>query len=383
MLKKGLLFGIAFAIAVFMACGGDKTSTVSPTATTTDGVEAASDGSTLKVTAPTPTSPANGVTLDSRATTLVVTNASGTYVTPATLTYRFVVETTSGTAVITSGQVTAGTASTSYAIADKILSFATTYRWRARAEQGSLVGPWSAYFTFTTVAHIDPYDTDGYITANAVWDPLTKGKTIGTAVNMDFTVGTGARTIGNDSYIRYALLQTIETGEFSFYVYNLNPLSAGDKTKLMSMAEGDSDITTNDYRFTIEKRGASYTTPGQMRWRIINGDNEDEDSIHDSASIVPSLAKGVWYYVRTTWGSNSANISIYNADATGTTGTSGSRVVSLSISYPGRQYKPNPHVCFVGAPTGRAGTQDQSVANMTVKGVYIGTIGARPTGDVQ
>src|SRR5690242_11439478 len=29
----------------------------------------------------------------------------------------------------------------------------------------------------------------------------------------------------------------------------------GDKTKMMAMTEGDSDITTNDRRLTIEKRG--------------------------------------------------------------------------------------------------------------------------------
>jgi hypothetical protein len=380
MLKKGLLFGVALIVATLMACGGDKNNTVAPTSTAVDGTEAASDGSTLKVTAPTPTSPTNGVTLDSRATTLIVTNASGTYVTPSNLKYRFVVETAAGATVLTSGQITAGTSSTSYAIADKILSFATTYRWRARAEQGSLVGPWSSYFAFTTVTKIDPYELEGYITANALWDPLTKGKTVGEASNMEFTTGMGARTISNESLIRYTLLQTLTAGEFSFYVYNFNPLSVGDKTKFMSMEEGYSDITTNDYRFTVEKRGATYPTPGQIRIRIINGDSGSPASVHDSSPTVPSLVKNVWYYVRLTWGSNLANLSIYTADATGTTGTSGSRVVNVSVGYPGRQYGPTPHVCYVGAPTGRAGSQDQSVPNMTVKGVYIGTVGARPTG---
>ena len=48
--------------------------------------------------------------------------------------------------------------------------------------------------------------------------------------------------------------------------------SPGDKTKIMSMQEGGGDITTNDYRFTVEKRGRATTTPGAVTFRIINGD---------------------------------------------------------------------------------------------------------------
>ncbi len=39
----------------------------------------------------------------------------------------------------------------------------------------------------------------------------------------------------------------------------------GNKTKVMAMTEGDSDITTNDRRFTIEKRG---NPAGAVAWRV-------------------------------------------------------------------------------------------------------------------
>jgi hypothetical protein len=203
---------------------------------------------------------------------------------------------------------------------------------------------------------------------------LLKGVTVGIPVNMEFTQGVGARTISNESRITYNLLQTLEAGEFSFYAYNLNPLSVGDKTKLMSMQEGSGDITTNDYRFTVEKRGSSYPVPGQVRIRIINGDGGDEESIHDNTPFVPPLVKAQWYYVKLTWGNNLVVFRIYNNDP------NGALVASSSVAYPGRQYRPTPHVAYVGAPVGRGGSQDASVPNMTVKGVFIGGVGTvRPT----
>ena len=86
----------------------------------------------------------------------------------------------------------------------------TTYTWKARgAANATAYGPWSTAFSFTTPKS----GGVGYQTATTLWDPLTNGKSIGTATGMEFTKDVGARTVGNESNIRYDLLQTISAGE--------------------------------------------------------------------------------------------------------------------------------------------------------------------------
>ena len=381
MQKKWILYGFAAVTAIAIACGGDTKTPVSPTpATSSDSAAAAADGSTLKVSEPAPQSPTNGSTVDSLTPNLVIQNATGRFVPLSIPSYRFVVVDSAGVTVADSGAVAAGVVSptlTAYRIPSGLLKAEAVYRWRARGESGAAFGPWSSYFTFKTPKS----GGDGYQTATTLWDPLVNGRTIGRATGMEFSA-TGARTIGNESNIRYDLLQTISAGEYSFYAYNLNPLSTGDKTKLMSMQEGTDDITTNDYRFTVEKRGASYPSPGQVRIRIIAGDSaEGAGRIFDSAPEVAPLVKNVWYFVRLTWGASRAKLQIFNAN--GTTGAIGSLVFDKDLGYAPYTYKPVPHTAWIGAPVGRGGPQDGSVSNMTVKGVWISAAGTPRPGFAQ
>jgi hypothetical protein len=375
MQKKWILYGFAAFTAVAIACGGDTKTPASPTpATSSETAAAAADGCTMKISAPTTVSPTSGSTADSVTPTLVIQNATAKYV-PQTVPYYQFTVLSGSTTVYDSGLVAAGTSQTSHRVAANALKAETAYTWKARgAASTTAFGPWSTAIAFTTPKSGGP----GYQTATTLWDPLTDGKSIGAATGMEFTKDVGARTIGNDSNIRYDLLQTISAGEYSFYVYNLNPLSSGDKTKMMSMQEGTSDITTNDYRFTVEKRGAAYTAPGQVRIRIIAGDNDDHGRIFDSAPQQPPLVKNVWYFVRLTWGASRARLQIFNAD--GTTGALGSSVLDMDMGYGSYTYKPVPHTAWVGAPVGRAGAQDASVSNMTVKWVWIGAAGTTRPG---
>ena len=371
MQKKWFLLGFAAVAAVAIACGESTKTPSSPSATaSSDTAAAAADGSTLKISAPTLSSPANNSTADSLTPNLVLQNATSKFV-PATIpTYQFQVVDSANATVYDSGSVGTGASLTGHRVPADKLKAEQTYRWRARGTNGSAVGPWSGYFAFTTPKGASDV---GYQTATALWDPLTNGKTIGTPTGMEFST-TGARTIGNESNIRYDLLQTISAGEYSFYVYNLNPLSAGDKTKLMSMQEGTGDITTNDYRFTVEKRGASYPIPSQVRIRLIAGDSDEDDGrIFDSAPEVAPLEKNVWYFVRLVWGASRVVFQIYNAN--GTTGAIGSQVFYKDMGYAPYIYKPVPHTAWVGAPVGRGGPQDASVSNMTVKWLWIGAAG--------
>ncbi len=370
MQKKWFLLGFAAVAAFAIACGESTKTPASPTpAVSSDTAAAAADGSTLKISAPTLTTPANNSTAESLTPTLVLQNATAKYVPSAVPTYQFQVVDSANATVYDSGSVAAGTGSTSHRVPADKLKAELTYRWRARGTNGSAAGPWSGYFTFTTPKGMSDV---AYQTATTLWDPLTNLKTIGAATGMEFSEN-GARTISTDSNIRYDLLQTMNAGEYSFYVYNLNPLSAGDKTKVMSMSEGTADITTNDYRFTVEKRGVSYPIPSQVRIRLVAGDNDDHGRIFDSAPEVASLEKNVWYFVRLTWGATRVVFQIFNAN--GTTGAIGSQVFYKDMGYAPYTYKPLPHTAWVGAPVGRGGPQDASVPNMTVKWLWIGAAG--------
>jgi lysophospholipase L1-like esterase len=109
---------------------------------------------------PTHQSPADGSTVNSLTPNLTIANsnvASGL----GSVQYRFVVETSAGASVInatvpsgTGG--TAGQGITVYAIAANVLQLDVMYRWRTRAEAGSVLGQWSAYTTFRTPAAPPP-----------------------------------------------------------------------------------------------------------------------------------------------------------------------------------------------------------------------------------
>jgi hypothetical protein len=55
-------------------------------------------------------------------------------------------------------------------------------------------------------------------------------------------------------------------------------------------------------------------------------------------------------------------------------------VAEVNMGYGTYTYKPVPHTAWVGAPVGRGGSQDASVANMTVKWLWIGAAGTTRPG---
>ena len=85
---------------------------------------------------------------------------------------------------------------------------------------------------------------------------------------MTFIPGVGAKMENWAAFIEYHLQQTLTGGELSMLVTNLATNTEGDKTKIMSMMEGPNlqNITNNDRRFTIEKRGQP---AGAIAWRVI------------------------------------------------------------------------------------------------------------------
>jgi hypothetical protein len=158
----------------------------------------------------------------------------------------------------------------------------------------------------------------------------------------------------------------------SFYVDNFNPLAAGSKTKFASMSSDAADVTTDPWRFTLEKRGASYPTPGQVRWRIITGNATS--AVNDGGPFQPVLDKTKTHFIKFTWGTGRVTLLIAEADPT--TGALGTVRLNVSVGYAGT-YRPNPHMAYIGAEAGRGGPEDASVPNMTVRYVWISD-GATP-----
>lgn len=241
----------------------------------------------------------------------------------------------------------------------------TRFYWRARARQGTIDGPWSTAATFRT-------KIEGYNRPGELYDPLTNGQTIGAVVNsVTLTPGRGATINSNESHIRYHLLQTVTAGEFSMEVDGIQNFTPGDKTKIMSMYDGNGDITTSDYRMTVEKRDA-----GIIAWRFIAGQADNHHSQIETIGAERTSLNfnpGQTYLWRSTWGNGFFRVEIFNGS------TTADRIYEFGKGYSGT-YDPTPHVAYVGSPIGRGGPSDASVVGATWRSVYLGSIGRpRPT----
>ena len=153
-MRKQYLFAcsLSVALALAAACG---TSPVSPDLMI--GAGAGSDGSTLKVSAPTVTSPTGDVRLDSLRPSMIVSGAAARFGSTPGFGYQFEVQNMAGTVVYT-----ANATSTRHDMPTD-LTLDTRYQWRARAMYQGAYGPWSNFGTFRTIDYrgIVPRPPDG------------------------------------------------------------------------------------------------------------------------------------------------------------------------------------------------------------------------------
>jgi hypothetical protein len=235
----------------------------------------------------------------------------------------------------------------------------TRFYWRARARQGTTDGPWSETATFRT-------RVQGYMRVGEVYDPLANATTVGAPVgNLTFTPGRGVTINSNDSHVRYELPQTLMSGQFSFDADGIQNNSPGDKTKMMAMYDGNGDITTSDWRFTVEKRDG-----GIIAWRMIAGEPEHAQIDTVGNERVPvNFNPGLTYFWKATWGGG-FNLEIREG------GEAGNPVYGFGKGL-AETYRPSPHFAYLGSPIGRGGPNDASVVGATFRNVFIGT-GARP-----
>jgi hypothetical protein len=355
---RGVWLGamLAGAIALVIACSKQSKAPISPTGTTAAASDAASDGTTLKATAPSPQAPIKGAKLEAGTNVvLAVSNSTAKFASGTPLAYRFQIFDAGGAQVYNSPLVGAGASGTTSHAVTGTLEGEKTYQWQARAEYGGAVGPWSARESFVAPAN------DGYIKGGELYDPLMNGRTVGEIHGpVTFIPGVGVKLETLESYISYQLPETLLEGEYSLLVTGMPANTKGGKTKLFAMAQGYSDIVTNDRRFTVEKRG---DPPGIVAWRMITHDDQIDTEGAERRFV--NFQASQTYLWRATWRNNAFNLIINEGGASGPT------IYDMGKNWHGRPYDPNPHVVYVGAPVGRSGPEGASVQGAIIRQVWV------------
>jgi hypothetical protein len=340
------VIGVAFSIG---SCGSKPSTPTTPTPTPPVVV--------VTLGAPTHVIPADDAQTNTLQPELAVVNATSSQA--GAKTYEFEVSTTGDftAIVISADNVTEESDGQTAWVVSRPLQGSTRYWWRARGKQGSTIGPWSTPTRFKS-------RIEGFNRPGELFDPLTNGATVGTLINATLLPEQGVRLDSLGSRVTYALPQNLPEGEFSVLATGLNSDSAGDSTKLFSMQQGSTDMTTNPYRATIEKRDH-----GTVTFRFIAGDvNARADSLREDFVFNPSAL----YFWKFTWGSGFARLVVLEG------GENGRVVYNQGDSYSGT-YRPNPHIAHLGAPPGRAGINTASVPGAVISNVWLSSR-PRPSG---
>jgi len=357
-MRRVVKFGAAvlctLAVSV-AACSKKPAAPASPSASEAVSAEANADGSTLKATAPTPQSPANGAKIEGfEAVVLTIANSTVSYASGIALQYRFELTNAAG-GVVESVLVNGGSGTTSRTIAADLEGDAT-YQWRARPEYQGTPGPWSARFSF-----IAP-QTTGYIRGPELYDPLTNGTTIGTIVGpVTFIPGVGVRLETGDSRIVYELGAPLEDGELSALVTGVTTNTEGGKTKIFGMAQGYGDQTVNPYRLTVEKRGDG--PPGAIAWRFLTSDGDGVDTV-GAERVVREFDASKTYFWEADWRDGFFNLRIDEG------GVGVRNIYNFGKRY-GGFYRPQPHVVYLGGGPARSGPNSQTVPGMIIRQVWV------------
>jgi hypothetical protein len=247
-----VLFGVSAIVACALACSSAKPATpVAPTAT---GPAAASDGSTLKASAPAPQSPGNGVKLTSSTVVLTTGASTPQFVTGVPLQYRFQVMNAAGTIV---DQALVST--TSWTVA-ATLAPNSPHTWRVRAEYLGEAGPWSSTLSFITV---DPA---------IINDLLTNGTTVGKQRGGGFVPGgwqSRSLTDGIDYDVPACVACTLEFDVTNFGAQEGLPFERDLKWVSMGDANAFGDFSTfrdHPWKMHLVQR-ADYPTGMEIIWR--------------------------------------------------------------------------------------------------------------------
>jgi len=334
----------------------------STTARASDDATAA-DGSTLKVTAPSPISPINDQQV-SDAPTLTATASTLKFMSGSPpLQYRFEIFDAAGVKAQDSGPVN----TPSFKVT-AVLDFKKRYTWHVRAEYQGAAGPWSSVASFVS-------PEGGYIRGNEVFDPLTNGKTVGEAFGpTTFIPGKGLRLEDFSGFVRYQIPVTITAGEFSMEIEGLRANAPGNKSKVFGAQQGTGDFITDPYRMDIQYRGASGSPPNAITFRVLYGSATDlsvryEPDTATRLASVFNLDPGTTYYWKAVWGSGEFRVTVKQG------GINGSILYDHGVPTNNGTYNPQPMIAYLGAPVGRSGSESASIAGAIYRNVWIS---ARP-----
>jgi hypothetical protein len=145
-MPTGALIATAF-VALTTACSSSE----APTAPGGSSEAALEAGVTLKVTSPQPIGPAGGVRTEESSPVLVAGPATARFTNDSpVLEYRFELQATDGSVLATSPKVApAADGQVRWEVPFR-LDIDRPYQWRARAELGERVGPWSVPASFVS-----------------------------------------------------------------------------------------------------------------------------------------------------------------------------------------------------------------------------------------
>jgi hypothetical protein len=330
----------ACMLALAVACGRSTETPVAPSGVETGSSDAASDGSTLKVSAPTPKSPVNGQQPDG---TLVLTAgaSTGKFTAVNPLSYRFQII-NAANAVVCNMLVPGGggDATVSPASTGCTLDFDVVYSWQVRAEMGGSAGPWSSKATFRS-------PVGGYLKGNELFDPLTNGPSaiINASRDVTWLQGQGVRLNSRDSYVEWKLQQPCVDCEFSALMTNIGNGSEEWKTKVMSMLEEGVNTTENRYRVTIDKRTTWVGQGSRVRYTICSGTRSGACS--EPTGGFQQWDRSKTYLWMFEWRGGNSRLRVLDG------GVNGNEKANLSQRY-NAPYSPNPHLVRLGSVGGRA-----------------------------
>ena len=283
MFKKILAGTCVSAMALVVACG-KSSNPLSPNAVNDATAAAAADGSTLKIGAPSPLTPANNFTFPAGQGTVTISwsNVSGTYAS-FPVTYELEVKNANGTVVANPKVAAAAGSSTSFVTTS--LAADTVHTWRVRATYNNLLGPWSTTVVFRSAIQAV---LDG---ANSfVFDPLTNGFTVGERIGGHFTAKGWQSDKATDG-INYDMKEC-PACRFEFDITNVGNgtgnetpndykfFSMGDRTVWGSLGE----FRDAHYKMTLEQRGDGSGNGMKLIWRIKN-DDDDHNTKFDNGPI--------------------------------------------------------------------------------------------------
>lgn len=349
---------VILAAAVTVGCGKRSATPVSPSGTD----QAAGDltpGGSLKATAPVPVSPTNGQK-PTGSLVLVASKSALRYAQlELPLAYTFEILTPTGQVVYTSPAVMAGASTVSHESSAQ-LTVDQPYNWRIRAEYAGAVGPWSANAAFVASRPA------AFLNETTVWDPLDNGQSIGNIVGPHTWIpGVGLRLDSFYSYVTYELPNggKIEEGEFSAIASGIPANSEGEKTKVLSMASGYHDLTTNESRFTLERRGNSCEgTFGCIAWRFLTTGGETGTVGNAERVILPWVDDATYFY-EFSWRHSIARVRVNEG------GANGPEFYNFAKYYPG-YYDPDPHVLILGSTPSRSSPDNWTLPGMIIRKVW-------------